>query len=155
MGIKPVKLGFPWWSWISPMRHLHDTMLYQWQYITCSIYVYIIFKSIYAYVSPHRVWLSVECVTLHYQFFSNNRSDVIPKSRVKRVPWGGGESIRNLRLTNTHYYIWASQVAPVVKNPPANAGDTGSIPGSGRSLGKGNGNPPQYFCLVNPMDKGA
>ena len=68
---------------------------------------------------------------------------------------GGRESIRNLRLTNTHYYIWASQVAPVVKNPPANAGDTGSIPGSGRSLGKGNGNPPQYFCLVNPMDKGA
>ena len=56
---------------------------------------------------------------------------------------------------NTPYYIWASQVAPVVKNPPANAGDTGSIPGSGRPLGKGNGNPLQCFCLVNPMDKGA
>ena len=35
------------------------------------------------------------------------------------------------------------------------AGDTGSIPESGRSLGEGNGNPPQYVCLGNPMDKGA
>ena len=40
----------------------------------------------------------------------------------------------------------------VVKNLPANAGDTGSIPRSGRSSGEGNGNPLQYFCLGNPMD---
>ena len=43
----------------------------------------------------------------------------------------------------------------MVKNPPANAGDTGSTPGSGRSPGEGNVNPLQYFCLGNPMDKGA
>ena len=46
----------------------------------------------------------------------------------------------------------------VVKNPPANAGevgDAGSIPGLGRSLGGGNGNPLQYSCLRNPMDRGA
>ena len=36
-----------------------------------------------------------------------------------------------------------------------NAGDLGSIPGSGRSPGGGNGNPLQYFCLENPMDRGA
>ena len=36
-----------------------------------------------------------------------------------------------------------------------NAGDTGSIPGSGRSPGEGNGNPFQYSCLENPMDRGA
>ena len=42
-----------------------------------------------------------------------------------------------------------------VKNPPANAGDVGSIPGSGRSPGEGNGNPLQYSCLGNPMDRGA
>ena len=42
----------------------------------------------------------------------------------------------------------------VVKNPPANAGDAGSIPGSGRSPGEGNGNPLQYPCLGNPMDRG-
>ena len=46
----------------------------------------------------------------------------------------------------------------MVKNQPANAGDTGdmgSIPGSGRSPGGGNGNALQYSCLENPMDRGA
>jgi len=46
----------------------------------------------------------------------------------------------------------------VVKYLPANAGDPrdmGSIPGSGRSSGEGNGNPLQYSCLGNPMDRGA
>ena len=42
-----------------------------------------------------------------------------------------------------------------VKNLPANAGDTGLIPGSGRSTGRGNGNPLQYSCLEKYMDKGA
>ena len=42
----------------------------------------------------------------------------------------------------------------VVKNPPANAGDQGSIPGSGGSLGERNGYPLQYSCLENPMDRG-
>ena len=43
----------------------------------------------------------------------------------------------------------------VVKNLPANAGDTALIPGSGRSPRLGNGNPLQYSCLENPMDRGA
>ena len=43
----------------------------------------------------------------------------------------------------------------VVKNPPANAGDSGSIPGLGRSPGEGTGNPLQYSCLENFMDRGA
>ena len=43
----------------------------------------------------------------------------------------------------------------VVKNPTSNAGDVGSIPGSGRSPGEGNGNPLQYFCLGNTTDSGA
>jgi len=43
----------------------------------------------------------------------------------------------------------------VVKNLPVNAGDVGLIPLSGRSPGEGNGNPPQYSCLGNPMDRGA
>ena len=43
----------------------------------------------------------------------------------------------------------------VVKTPPANAEDVGSIPGSGRSPGEGNGTPLQYSCLENPMDRGA
>ena len=42
----------------------------------------------------------------------------------------------------------------MVKNPPANAGYAGSVPGLGRSPGEGNGNPLQYSCLENPMDRG-
>ena len=43
----------------------------------------------------------------------------------------------------------------VVKNLPANSGDEDSIPSLGRSPGGGNGNPLQYSCLENPMDRGA
>ena len=46
-------------------------------------------------------------------------------------------------------------VGLVVKNPPANAGDVGSIPGLGRSPGEGNDNPFQYSCLGDPMDREA
>ena len=52
----------------------------------------------------------------------------------------------------------ASQVALVVKNPSANAGDlrdAGSYPGLGRSPGGGHGNPLQYSCLEKPMGRGA
>ena len=55
-------------------------------------------------------------------------------------------------------FIRASQVALVVKNLPANAGDareTGLIPGSERSSGEGKGYPPQYSSLENSMDRGA
>ena len=43
----------------------------------------------------------------------------------------------------------------MVKNSPAKAGDTGSAPGSGIASAEGNGNPLQYPCLENPMDRGA
>ena len=43
----------------------------------------------------------------------------------------------------------------MVQNLPANAGEVGSIPRSGRSPGEGNGNPLQYSCLGNPRDRGA
>ena len=55
-------------------------------------------------------------------------------------------------------YLEGFQGGAVVKNPLASAGDTrniGSIPGSGRSPGEGNGNPLQYSCLENSTDEGA
>ena len=61
-------------------------------------------------------------------------------------------------LRHDYWTSWASQVALMVKNPPARAGDkrdSGSVPGWGRSPGGGNGNPLQYSCLKNPMDRGA
>ena len=62
--------------------------------------------------------------------------------------------IYSLGIQNmTFISVWASLVAPAVKNLPANAGDTrdtGSTPGLGRSPGGGHGNPLQYCCLENP-----
>ena len=61
-------------------------------------------------------------------------------------------------IWGTYISVEASPGGSVVKNPPANAGDTGDmglIPGSGRSPGGGNSNPLQYSCLENPMDRGA
>ena len=59
------------------------------------------------------------------------------------------------------FFFWGLKIrgaSQVVKNPPANGGyvsDTGLIPGLGRSPGGGNGNPLQYSCLGNPMDREA
>ena len=57
-------------------------------------------------------------------------------------------------------FIQASEIedfpgGSAVKYPPASVGDEGSIPGLGRSLGEGNGNPLQYSCLGNALDRGA
>ena len=63
---------------------------------------------------------------------------------------------RFLSIYSVAYFLRASQVALLVENPPANAGDVkdmGSIPGSGRSPGEGNGNPLQYSCRENSMDR--
>ena len=60
-----------------------------------------------------------------------------------------------LFLLNVHEPETGSPSGTVVKNPPANAGDVGSIPGLGRSPAERNGNPLQYSCLGNCMDRGA
>ena len=92
-----------------------------------------------------------------------------------KLGWGSGLGTLNLSLCSTYCLLptellglrlglacsealwWASQVAPVVKNLPANAADAremGLIPGSGRSLGGGHDNPLQYLCMEYPMDRG-
>ena len=61
-------------------------------------------------------------------------------------------------ILNYFLRIWAPQVALVVQNPLGKTGnirDVSSIPGLGRSLEGGNGNPLQYPCLENSMDRGA
>ena len=68
------------------------------------------------------------------------------------------DSFLSQRYPILYIQIRTFQVALVVKNPPANAGDrreAGSVPGSGRSPGGGHDNPLQYSCLENPMDRGA
>ena len=72
----------------------------------------------------------------------------------------GGREKRKEREISSSFYIGPSQVVLAVKNPSANVRDTrdardvGSIPGWGRSPGEENGNPFQYSCLENPMDRG-
>ena len=66
-------------------------------------------------------------------------------SKQKKVLW-------NL-VQNTSYICFPG--GSVVENPPASVGDAGSIPRSGRSPGEGNGSTLPYFCLENPMDRGA
>ena len=59
------------------------------------------------------------------------------------------------RIKKMYMYMWTSQVALVVKNPPGNARDirdTGSVSGSGRSPGGGHSNPLQYSCLDSGPD---
>ena len=75
---------------------------------------------------------------------------LITVSHIPRTGWAHRKYNKNLSVDEwlpnmvPCMVVWASRVALVVKNPPANAGDTGdagSIPESGRSLGEGNGNP--------------
>ena len=58
-------------------------------------------------------------------------------------------------LNPTGVYLLDFPVGSDSKASVYNAGDLGSIPGLGRSPGEGNGNPLQYYCLENPMDRGA
>ena len=73
--------------------------------------------------------------------------------------WINNSQTKNLRRTSPRDYfrITKALVAQMVmvKNLPANAEDTGSIPGLGRPPGEGNGNPCQYSCLGNFLEKGA
>ena len=58
-------------------------------------------------------------------------------------------------VTVVYVFLWASRVGSVVNNMPANAGDAGSIPGSGRSPAEGSDNLLQYSWLGSAMDRGA
>ena len=55
---------------------------------------------------------------------------------------------------NSYFLRGAFLIAQLSKESACSAGDPGSIPGSGRPLGEGNGRPLQYSCLENPIDRG-
>ena len=94
-------------------------------------------------------------VTLYYGWWAEQDSSSLCSQEN-----GGGKVTSTRYRRNWHHYIlqlcWASQVVIAVKNPLANAGnkrDLGLILGSGRSPGGGNGNPLQYSCLENLMNR--
>ena len=69
----------------------------------------------------------------------------------------GSQTVTELIDNSFHLYLslWGFSGGSAVKNLPVSAGDSGSIPGLGRSPRGGNGKPLQYSCLRNPMDRGA
>ena len=73
----------------------------------------------------------------------------VAKSRTQLSDW------TELKLSDERVLNLGFPGGSVVKNLPTNAGDMGSIPGSGRSLGVRSSNPLQHSCLDNPMDRGA
>ena len=78
---------------------------------------------------------------------------VVPGGATSPLPG----NVLGVQILKSYLKPRASQVAVVVKNMPANEGDMrdlGLIPGWGRSHGEGNGNPLQYSCLENPIDRG-
>ena len=82
-----------------------------------------------------------------------------------KIPWmeepGRLQSMGSQRVghnwaTSLHFNTSVGfSSSSVIKNPPDNVGEAGSLPGLGRSLGEGNGNPLQYSCVENLMDRGA
>ena len=87
-------------------------------------------------------------ITWYAELCTGCSCQVLGSTEERVISFGSGYSIREGFLGGF----------PVVKNPPASAGDirdTGLIPGSGRSPGGGRGNPLQYSCLETPLDRGA
>ena len=106
------------------------------------------------------VQLQFWCVCIYFKSNANHINIIrerIEKSLLHKTIWISPRSwINEMELIWTD--LKESKGVPdgsVVKNPPANAGDVGSIPGSGRSAGEGDGKPLQYSCLGNPMNRGA
>ena len=64
-------------------------------------------------------------------------------------------SVSSFKLQKQHFFLSLERVLDFPGGSDGKAGDPGSIPGSGRSPGKGNGNPLHYSCLENPMDREA
>ena len=109
----------------------------------------------------------LECWDDSYSQFSSPILQIAPEYGLWFQPWLSNSGMdyclhffkdKQLRTALTDFRTLPRKVVLVVKNVPVNEGDvrdTGSIPGLGRSPGKGNGNPVQYSCLENSMDRGA
>ena len=98
----------------------------------------------------------MECRDLYQNQINHKKMNFILSKSTRKATFSVHYSVsyqRPLRHFGLHCALpWASQVALVVKNMPANAGD---VRDPGRSPGKGNGNPLEYSCPENPADRGS
>ena len=130
----------------------------------------------YFHVCPPLVWQSGHALpllgpishqTLNTRFIASSVLHLLPTLLLLHLPWFSAGTFPPQGLcrcfsgcrdcTSPRYYLQDTicLVAQMTKCLPAMRVDLGSIPGSGRSPGEGNGNPLQYSCLENPMDGGA
>ena len=98
----------------------------------------------------------------HSLVFVHQKPQMTPETSLFHLPRSTSQDIVTCSLEWSFFFsffifIYLSGLphGSLLRNPPANAGDVGSIPGSGRSPGEGNGSPLQYSCLEKPMDRGA
>ena len=141
-----VQKGYPWWI---TEAELEMRSLYLWV-ICFSATVCCVWK-----LTDHLLGPGCRC---HVFSCSSSHKTHLPSTQWHRCLfyWWHKTEVQLYDITCSSYT--ASQVAPVVKNPPANAGDirdVGSIPVLGGASGGGHGTPLQYSCLENPMDRGA
>ena len=119
-------------------------------------YSSIVLSSLYRHQAPlqqslnHAVFLTALWSRYYCPLAIRLRKLDFPK--VTKLPVGNLECEHSNPSSKPKFFTpWCS----VVKHSPVNTGDAGSISGLGRSPGEGNGNPRQYSCLENPMDRGA
>ena len=158
---------FEWWHKLLMffMAHLNDLHLIEvWERLVWLISAFK--KQLYSILSSMttrkvngrlrrnnlfgRIWEDKICSSCDMEFYKEGVSGC--DKNILSLVWS------DLWWSSQTRMARASQVRLVIKIPPAYAGDVrvaGLIPGLGRSLGVGNGNPHQYSCLENPMDKGA
>ena len=93
---------------------------------------------------------------------NNTKNNTKDKAAVAVIGEGSAWARHCTEVSQDQHLIWLLPLPRMgfpggseVKASACIAGDLGSIPGSGRSPGEGNGNPLQYSCLENPMDRGA
>ena len=97
---------------------------------------------------------SVEAFCFHRVYYGQGLGSIkvghcgISGGVLVEMSWAGRSDPQAINYISCHILCFPS--GPVVRNLPANAGDSGSVFGSGRPSGEGNGNPLQYSCLENP-----
>ena len=108
-------------------------------------------QDVLSFISPFE---SVACHQLDTRQTCSSENQLILKSSLKTVE----QPLLLVHCKNEMKVCWGLQDFPGGSDGKAsvyNLGDLGFIPGSGRSPGEGNGKPLQYYCLENPMDRGA
>ena len=124
--------------------------------ISCYTYGFFLFSLRFCLVYFNALQLKLYVFLLNGSFYHLEMPPFIPANYILPKAYFDVKIATSTVLQLVFVCCIPSKVALVVKSPPANTGgirDVSSVPGSGRSLGRGRGNPLHYSCLENPMDR--